>query len=381
MIVIPAEIRMSEKVVYIISDIERAISFEWIASYINKDLVTLSFIFLNPAESDLERALKAKCFEVHSVVCRGKKDWPGATHKVYKLLKMIRPNAIHCHLIQANVIGLVAARLAGIKQRIYTRHHSSLHHIYFPKGVWWDKLANKLATDIVAISPIVEKILLEWEQVLSTKVKLIPHGFLLDQFANVSEESIASFKSRYNLEGCYPVVGVISRLTEWKGVQYIIPAFKQLIQTYPNSVLLLLNAHGDYEKEIFKQLEELPSESYRIIKFESNIAAAYKCMDIFVHVPIDEHSEAFGQIYIEALAAQQPCIFTKSGIATDFIVDGKNAFVAPFKDSAAIYDKMIFILNNSQKANEIAKQGALDVMTSFSINTMITSLEKLYVQY
>lgn len=368
------------KITYIISDINKALAFEWIAQNINPQKFILSFIIINPGTSALEDYLKQQGYKVERITCRGKKDWPATFVRTYNLLRRWKPDAVHCHLIQATIIGLLAASLAGVGKRIYTRHHSSLHHMYFKKGVWWDKLSNKLATRIIAIAGVVKEILIQWENADPKKVILIPHGFQLDVFQTVDEARISSFKERHSLTANKPILGVISRFTEWKGVQYIVPAFQRLLTDFPDAVLLLLNAQGDYEKNIVELLQQLPPESYRLIPFEQDIAAAYKSMDVFIHAPIDEHSEAFGQIYVEALAAELPSVFTLSGIAPDFIQEGKNAFVVPFKNADVIFEKLLYILNNYSAAKIIAQQGKSDVQELFSLDKMIHSLEALYEQ-
>ena len=366
------------KIVFIISETNKAVAFEWISQYLDRERFELYFILLNPGPSVLEEYLNAKGIYVKTIKFSGKKDWFSAIYKVYSLLKLLKPDAVHCHLIQANIVGLTASKLAGIKKRIYTRHHSSLHHIYFKKGVLWDKMFNRFATHIVAISDIVKKILIKWEGANPKKIVMIPHGFLLDDFSKVGTERIDRFKRNSHINGKYPVIGVISRFTEWKGVQYIIPAFNELLKDFPNAVLLLMNAHGDYETVILKSLQKIPNQSYRTIRFENDIAAAYKSMDVFVHVPIDEHSEAFGQIYIESLAAGVPSIFTLSGIAPDFIINYHNALTVPFKNSTAIYIALKEILSNNVLRDTLKEKGYKSVMERFEIHNMITALEQLY---
>ena len=160
---------MKKKVTYIISDINRAIAFEWVAAYLNKDKFELSFILLNKGNSVLEDHLKAQNFNVIRIHHSGKLTWPSTVIKLYNHFKSTRPHIIHCHLKVAATLGLIAGKLAHVPVRIHTRHHSSLHHIYFSKGVFWDRLNNKLSTHIIAISGEVKKILIEWEKRLHLK--------------------------------------------------------------------------------------------------------------------------------------------------------------------------------------------------------------------
>ena len=367
-----------KKITYIISDVSKSLAFEWIAEALDKKKYLLSFILLNKENTPLEDFIRTHGFEVHRVTCRGKKDWPKAIAKTYRLLKKIKPAIVHCHLIQANIVGLSAAKLAGIKKRIYTRHHSSLHHVYFPKGVWLDKWCNKMATHIVAISEGVKKILRDWEKIPENKIVLIPHGFLLNEFTNIDEGRITACRNRLGLEEGRFVVGVISRFTEWKGVQYIIRGFKEFLEKEPNAFLVLFNAKGDYEQQINKELEHLPADSFKTILFENDIAACYRLMNAFVHVPIDEHSEAFGQVYVEALAAGVPSVFTLSGIAHDFIRHEHNALVVPFKNPGAIALALQKIRTDKLLCDALIENGKKDVAALFGIEKMIGSLERLY---
>ena len=67
------------------------------------------------------------------------------------------------------------------------------------------------------------------------------------------------------------VIGVISRYTEWKGIQYIIPAFKQLLNDFPNALLILANAKGGYQAAIKSQLTTHPKDSFTEILFDLGI--------------------------------------------------------------------------------------------------------------
>jgi len=370
---------LKAKVTYVISDINKALSFEWIAELIDKQKIELNFILLNKDNSYLENYLILNGFLVKRITYKNKFDIPKALIQAIYFLVKHKSAVVHTHLFDANLVGLFAAWICRVKKRIYTRHHSSYHHDYFPKAVKYDKFCNWLATDIIAITKIVNDILVLKEGVDPNKIHLIHHGFKLDDFKNISFENIKQLREKYNTINNYPVVGVISRYTEWKGIQYIIPAFKKILIEFPNAKLLLANAQGDYSSNIKKMLKEIPTENYREIQFESNLFALYKLFDVFVHVPIDKYSEAFGQIYVESLAASVPSVFSLSGIANDFIIDRRNALVVEYKNSKSIYDSIIKILSNKQLSIKLSSNGNKDVEQLFPIHKMISSLEFLYL--
>jgi glycosyltransferase involved in cell wall biosynthesis len=373
-------VSQKKKIVYIISDIDKALAFEWIADKIDHKRFSLTFILLNPASSALELYLRQKGMEVFYIPLRGKLDWVKALISTISLLRRIKPDLIHCHLLYGSIIGLTAARLAGIKTRIYTRHHSDFHFRYFRKGIKWDKWCNRLATHIIAPSHVVKEILLNFEHVPFKKIKVIHHGFDLSYFQKVPPGRVERLEEKFFINNQSPVIGVIARFTELKGIQYIIPAFKKLLNIYPDSLLLLFNAQGDYKSQIESLLTSIPDRNYRLIAFENDLAAAYQLFDVFIQASTDRMIEAFGQTYIEALASGVPSIFTLSGVAGDIIQDGQNAHVVPFRNSEAIFDKLQIILQNYERAKKMALQGTVDIADKFSLEKMICSLEELYEQ-
>ncbi len=368
------------KIIYIFSFIERALLNEAIAEQLAgvKDFET-GFILLNIKPSSFSAYLREMNLKTWDVFYSGKKNMISAMFKVFKILMKEKPDVINTNLLDANIAGLFPAWLLGIKVRVLSRHHSSLHHVYHPRYVKLDKLLNSLATHIVSPSPSVSKILIEKENVKPEKITLIPHGLPLNLFNNVETERIITLNKKYFPAGKpYPVIGVISRFIHWKGIQYIIPAFIKLLEKFPDAHLLLANARGNYSNEIKSMLSEIPSEKYTLIDFEEDSPALYRLMDVFVHVPIDSHSEAYGQIYVEALAAGIPSVFTLSGIANEFVEHGRNAIVVSYKNADEIFKGITKILNDKYLRDTIISNGKADVYARYNEKVMGNKLENLF---
>lgn len=361
------------------SNIDKAIAYEWIADKLDNKKFELSFILLNSKQPYLYDWLKEKGIECYYIPHFGKKSYPITTIKTFLLLRKIKPKVIHTHLFDANLIGLLTAKILTIKKRIYTRHHSTYHHDYFPKAVKWDKLANSLATHVIATSKNVKKVLLEQEKVPLSKVHLIYYGFDIKRFQNLSVDQIDLIKSKYQLNSSdTPIIGVISRQIKWKGIPYIIYAFKQLLNNYPNAKLLLANALGPDKKFIQSLLEKyLPNNSYIEIPFENDLFSLYQLFDVHVHVPINPNIEAFGQTYVEALAAGIPSVFTLSGIAHEFIKNEHNALVVSYKNSDKIFKSIVKLLENKQFSKQLIENGKNSIKP-FSLNLFVQKLECLY---
>lgn len=366
------------KVAYLISNIEYSVAFEWIVERMHQKSVNFVFILLGDEKPKLQKIIEAK--GVNCEFLPLKQSFISYTSLVFQLIKILKSyqvDVVHTHLFHASLFGLLAAKLSGIKMRIHTRHHSTFHHDYFPHAVKYDRLINFLSTDIVAISRNVKLILIDKEGVSLKKIKIIEHGFDLNQFYNVSKERVEIIFNRYKLPKQKKIIGSIARYVNWKGHVYLIEAYKLLLKTNPDIHLVLANANGPYRSKIKSLLSQLPPNSFTEITFEEDLFALYQSFDVFVHIPINSQVEAFGQTYVEALAAGVPSVFTLSGIASDFIEDGKNAVVVDYKNSEQVKEAILSIINNEAFRQSLVESGKESVKV-FSIGRMIRQLTELY---
>lgn len=366
-----------KKITFVISDIDKALSFEWLAKSLSNDYNIL-FILIGQMKTAFASFLQSNEIRFYEVADFSSSSYLKHWLTVFAIIRKEKPQIVHTHLWRANLIGLSTSFFLRIPQRVLTRHHATIHYDEFKSGRKWDVLCNWMATDIIAISQNIKNILTERDKAKASKISLIHHGFDLDYFQSVQEDEVESLRRDYALsKNTYPVIGVISRYMEWKGVQYIIPAFIKLLRQFPDAKLLLANAHGEFGKEIHVLLKELPQKSFIEIRFEKRLAELYKVMDVFVHVPVDPQVEAFGQTYVEALAAGIPSVFSLSGIAPEFIINKENACVVNFKKPDEITSAITDLLTNEELRQKIIANGRLAVQ-QFSWENHILTLKKLY---
>jgi glycosyltransferase involved in cell wall biosynthesis len=369
---------MSIRVTYILSFIEKSLPFEWVVESMDRKAYDLSFILLGQDNTPMTSFLASQGIPYHVVPYRGKRDLLPAIFRIFVCLKRLRSEVVHAHLFYAGITAMPAAWLARVRTRMYTRHYSTYHHDYFKSAVRWDRWINRMATRIVAISPVVEEVLITREQVDPAKIAYVPHGFDFGYFVERDEE-VTALQARHGIPaGRHPYIGVISRYTHLKGIQYTIAAFEGILKRYPHAHLVLANAQGDYKATLTAQLQQLPAGSYTEIAFEENVRALYGLFDVFVHVPISRESEAFGQTYVEALAMRVPSVFTRSGIANEFIEDGVNACVVAYHDAAMIEHAILNILQDNVLRDTIVSGGYDAVTTRFGMAQMMERLYGLY---
>lgn len=362
---------------YIISDIDKAVFFEKTAISLRNEGYNLNFILINCKDGALESFLLENKFPVSNLECTKIIRSTKTIFQCIRLLKKSKTQSIHCHLGTANWIGLWAGKLSGIKQRIYTRH-AGKPLISNKKEKIIDWIQNRLATDIVAITKVVSDFLVD--QGVKRKITIIHHGFDLNEFETIDPKEKIRIKETYNPQNKQPVIGVIARWMEYKGIEYVIDAFQETLSSHPDALLCLFGGSTNHEHGalISEKLKQLPATSYNSVSYEKNVFALYSLFDVYVHIPVNATSEAFGQTYVEALASGVPSVFTLSGIANEFIEDNQNAIVVPFKDAKAVTNAIESILANSTTRSQLIETGKISVK-QFSFEKYITKLKQLYV--
>jgi glycosyltransferase involved in cell wall biosynthesis len=366
-------------VCYIISDLHKSFSFEWIVKNWDYSKYRLFFILMNESDSEMEAFLRREDIECYRLPYNSKIDLVLSVFKIRKFLKKNKIEIVHCHLFEACLAGLVSAKLAGVKRRIHTRHNSTINHDYYPHAVKYDKLINYLSTDIVAISQVVKSVLIQKEGVPECKIKVIYHGFDFEDMYKIADKNSASIRLKYKLTDIHhPVIGVISRFIHYKGIQHIIPAFKMLLEKYPHAHLVLGNASGPFSKEIKNMLSGLAEENYTLIPFEENIFGLYPLFDIFVHAPVHPESEAFGLVYVEAWAMGVPGVFTPSGIIKELGVNEENCLLLDFKNEEMLCENICRILEDFSLKEKLIENGKGLALSKFTIKEMSIHLNELY---
>jgi len=253
----------------------------------------------------------------------------------------------------ASTLTMLAGFATLVKKRTQIRHHSNLHHTNTyskfrqTRGKTFDWLANFFATEIIAVSNVVKTVLVDYENVDSAKVRVINNGIDLNRFqGNIS---VRDHNRGELTKKNYPVIGVVSRLTTWKGVHFTAKAFVKFSKLYPNAKLIIIGEPSDSFAAVRETLSAVNPRQYVFRHEDLDITETFAKFDMFVHVPIDPLAEAFGLVFIEAMALGVPAIFTKSGVIQDFERPDDFFYMVPYSDDESIFREMIKITQNSKE--------------------------------
>jgi glycosyltransferase involved in cell wall biosynthesis len=369
-------------ILYVVSQPVRWATFEWVARGLVQDRFALSFLLLGPTPPPMKPYLERLRIEAHHVPCSGRHAVLGAASTIARYCRDRAVDLVHTHFMDACLAGLLGAWWAGVSLRLHTRHHAGPYPPSHraPWGAWYDRWNNRLSTAIIAPSQQARRALLECDGAPARKVVVIPHGFDIAAFRDVPDAAVRQMRTKYGLTGAGPVVGVVARYERIKGIESIVMAFRKLLASRPNAVLVLANARGRGIGPIRRLLRTLPGERYREIRFEEEMPALYKTFDVFAHAPLRPWLEAFGQVYVEAMASGVPCVIAPAGIACEFLANGENALAVEPGRPDQIHEGIVRVLDDAALKARLTANGRRLVEERFGLARMLAALEALYAR-
>ena len=154
------------------------------------------------------------------------------------------------------------------------------------------------------------------------------------------------------------VVGYGGRVSYEKDLKTLYRAFLRFEKKHKNVVLLIAGGgHPDLEK-LFSN-----KENVIITGLKENLAPYYQAMDIYV---LPSLIETTSLTTMEAMASGTPVIVTPVGFLKEYINDGQNGLVFPKKNSYTLYNKIVYLKENSVIRERLARNGRDTILKNYT---------------
>ena len=155
----------------------------------------------------------------------------------------------------------------------------------------------------------------------------------------------------------------VGRLTEKKGVSYLIKAMPALVLRYPGIHLTVVGS-GELAGKLEIEVDDLGiNGNVTFIGAVPNNAlpSFYRHHSIFIGPSIEADggdTEGFGLTFVEAAMSGCLLIGTDVGGIKDIIIDGVTGFLVKQRNSDAITEKVIYALENRSLVRKMVQKGS-----------------------
>ena len=292
--------------------------------------------------------------------------------RLRKLFMRERVGIVHTHGINPFFYGTIGARLTGRLVTIQTDHARGL----FPvarKEMTSERVLSWFVDRIVAVSEGVRSDLIKYERIDPSKIEVIYNGIDEQRFRT----AIDPVKKRAEL-GIRPeetVIGVGVRLSEQKGISYLIEAAAVLFRDYPTVKLLILG-DGELRGSLERLAEERGvREKVLFTGFRSDMGELLQIIDIYA---LPSLWEGHPLVLLEAMAAGKPVVATDIPGNNEIVQNGRTGLLVPCRNSERLANALGTLAADRELRLSMGAAGYERYLREFRLDRMIRDYEDLY---
>lgn len=285
-----------------------------------------------------------------------------AVWKLYNFFKKEKPEIVHTHTPKAGIVGMLAAKMAGVPVRLHTVAGLPLLETTGAKRKILntvEKFTYKLATKVYPNSRGLQDIILKEGFTNQSELKVLgkgsSNGIDTSCFnpSQIDETQKRNKRQSLGIPQKDFIFIFIGRLVSEKGINELVEAFKSLQRENKNISLLLV---GPFEKE----LDPLKEETFKEIQQNEKILTTGYQEDVRPYFAISDalafpsYREGFPNVVMQAGAMNLPAIVSDINGCNEIIVEGINGVIIPVKDTSALITAMKLFVENKNYTERLS---------------------------
>ena len=302
------------------------------------------------------------------------------------LLRQRDADLIHAHAMWPHVrSAFLAAQIRGWPF-VLTPHHT---HAFCSNSVFGGRLAlprkwlwHALTRESQAVLYLngAERRSLEEARVASDRLWQTANAVDLSVFRPTDGSAV---RRELGLSG--PVVLFVGRFEQHKGIYDLLAAVPIVVTRQPQTTFLLVGGPpvDDGSTEVDEVLDRIAAANLAsFVKVHSHLphrqlAQVYSAADVFVG---PSRFEAFGLVYLEAMACGTPVVATDTFGPREFIEDRETGMLVPPRSPAAMAEAITTLLSDPELAATIAARAKRMVESKYTWERVADEVEKVYAR-
>lgn len=326
-------------------------------------------------EGPLEERLQGSGILVKEFRLRKGIDSPSGLGQLLQMSWFLRSfDIVHTHDLWSNLIGVPAARLAGIPAIVSSRRDLSHFDWYEGKRRVCLKWIQNLGGAIVTNAGPIRDALLEEDRFNPEKVRVIHNGVDVAKFKSARNERVRLFPDA----GDGKLVVLVGNMhTDVKGHPWLIAAAPAVLEQFPETRFVLVG-DGEQRTSFEQQAQELGVlRNFLFLGRRSDIAEILASCDIAV---LPSRAEGLPNAVLEYMAAGLPVIASRVGGNAELVQDGTTGILVPSEDSPALSAALLKLLSDPSLTRRLAQAGHEFTVRNFSFERLVEDVDALYTE-
>jgi len=288
--------------------------------------------------------------------------------RLARIVRREAPDLIFSWLVEAQPFASLAGLITGRARRV----------------TWWQ--ANMPRIDFVermATALPGRAVFMYSEATAAVQRSIWPHRTTIvvhpgiDAPARVAPDELERLRRDLGLPDGRPVVGIVGRLTSWKGQHHILRALALLRERGHRVHGLIVGGNAyDFEPDYEPRLRALATE----LELDGDVTFTGQVPDGTVHMQLmdvmanaSDH-EPFGIVLLEAMALEVPVVAVGAGGPAEFVDDGETGLLVASAAPEQFADAFERILGSAELRDKLAAGGRRAVEERFTTGRMVEQI-------
>jgi glycosyltransferase involved in cell wall biosynthesis len=329
------------------------------------------------AQGPLLDLLQGSNLMIEEFYPKGGIDSPAGIYQLLRLAAFLRWgkfDVVHTHDLWSNLLGVPAARLAGVRAIISSQR--DLSHFEWYRGLrrsllrWIQNLSHVVLTNAIAIRDA----LIAEDGFVPDKLRVIHNGLDTGRFQNRKPDRARLFP--YAGEGKL-IVLVGNMHTDVKGHPFLIAAAPAVLREFPQTRFVFAG-DGESRPTFERQVETLGLQpNFIFLGRRNDIPDILASCDIAV---LPSKAEGLPNALLEYMAAGMPVVASRVGGNAELIDDGVTGLLVPAQDVEGLAAALLRLLHDPDLSRQLAAVGRRHATRNFSFERLIEEVDELYTE-
>ncbi|WP_405198349.1 glycosyltransferase family 4 protein [Christiangramia sp. LLG6405-1] len=373
-----------KKVIFVIDTLQGS-GAERSLVQIARHFKTYTPVFVHIYKGDmLKPQLNNDGIKVYSLNVESKYGFKSAENQLIQIYNEEEPDLVHSTLYRADMVArrlkkkfpkvpLIGSFVNNSYTPLRYKDQSLLMKIKLWLAFQMDKKTAKLVDFFISNSETIKQSEGDSLGVDPSKIEVIYRGRDFNQYNNLDSSVIDTIRKTLKVDGKNVLINV-SRLIQRKAQLDIINAMPDVIQQFPDTILLIAG-HGAYRDILNKRAIDLNIERHiKLLGSRGDIPELLSLSQLFIY---PSYAEGLPGALIEGMMAGKLIIASDIGENLE-CVNEESALIFKKGDVGELSDKIIFALKNFETLKYLGKNAQKQAQQKFDIQSIADQYENLY---
>jgi len=291
---------------------------------------------------------------------------------LFRLIREERIELVQTTLFYADVIGTLAARLAGVSHVV---SWEAVTQPYGLKQMAAYRLAAKGFRLSISVSEAIRRQVRDGRHVPDFKTRAIPYGVDTRKFRPAS--GTGSLRRALGIPPGSLVFGTIARLTEQKGHSFLLEAMPEILRERRDAFFVFAG-DGPLRQSLESRASALEiRKNVRFLGFRSDVGGLMAAFDAFI---LPSLYEGLPNAVLEAMACGKPVIATAVDGTPEAVAHGETGLLVPPRDPRALAGAVLALCSDPGRRRIFGRNGRRRAVERFGIDRQINAFHELYRQ-